>query len=837
MRPPRASEPPAVAMLAVLERAAPRPLSLREIAERLGLERFDPRLLQAGLDVQVAERRLRRIGKNRYQWLAERLPRDRGGFVPDRGVRPRGDALRADRDRVDRRRVAPADPAGPRGRIERRGPIAPAAAAGPAAPSVTGRYSRVRAGFGFVAPEGAARERFPTDVFVPEGMEGSALHGDRVRVEVLRLDPGTSRASGRIAEVVESGVDRVIGVLENGRHGSAAEPTARRARRAARPGPEPERRWWLAPQSDLLPVVSIEGGMEPSAFDAGKLAVVRLTRRPGPVRGAAGELEQVLGDAEDPDVQFLTIALEHGLRIDFPPEVEAECSGLPADPHPEDLRDREDLRDLPFVTIDGESARDFDDAVCLEPAPGGAHRLRVAIADVAHHVRPGSALDAEARARGTSVYFPDRAIPMLPEALSNGLCSLVPGRDRLVLVADLLLDRRGLRKSARFHRGVIRSRARLTYGQVAAVLSSTDTREIEEQREALADLLPQLQRMRDLMRVLYRRRIDAGSLDLDLPEALVDLSEEGRSVGVRLSVRNDAHRIIEEMMLEANQAVALHLGEAGLPFPYRIHEPPDAVDVVELNELLGAFGASVEFDEEAGPRPRDVQRALVALDGHRLSRVLSRQVLRTLKQAEYSTVNRGHFGLAFATYCHFTSPIRRYPDLLVHRQLGALLDGAAEDARGLGAEMAESARTSSERERAAVAAERAMLDLKKAEFMLDHLLEPAEATVVSVARAGAWAELDAWPIEGRIDTERLPEPFEFDPRSRALVGVRTGARLRLGDRLRVEATDVSLRRRRIGFAVLEHLGPPGGIEGAGPSEQGRGGVRRRAGRRQAGRGR
>jgi len=848
---PRSSlpEPPVSAMLSVLERVAPRPLTLREIASRLGLERFDPRGLESALSAQAAEHRVRRVGKTRWQWVVERAERDRGPVRPRRegppAVRARGFEGRDGRPGASRpglprerssRALAPGLPGGSRlagrergawqDRDRRRAPAEFEARA--SAPTLVGRYTRTRGGFGFVAPETQGREEHHPDVFVPEGQEGEALHGDRVRVEVLRHDPASRRASGRIVEVVEAAVERVVGVLEIARRSSPPGPAGRRG---GRPGPEPSRRFWLVPQSDLLPLVEITGGMEPSAFDAGKLAVARLVRRPGAGRGAAGELERVLGDAEDPDVQFLTIALEHGLRTDFPPAVLAECEGLPADPGPEDFRGREDLRHLPFVTIDGESARDFDDAVCLEPLPGGGHRLRVAIADVSHYVRPGTALDAEALARGTSVYFPDRAIPMLPEALSNGLCSLRPDRDRLVLVADLELDRHGRRRSARFGRGVIRSRARLVYGEVAAVLSATRTHEIEARREELGDLLPLLSRLRDLMRVLSRRRAEEGSLDLDLPEALVDLSEEGRSVGVRLSVRNDAHRIIEEAMLAANQAVAVRLEEAGLPFPYRIHEPPDPADVAELNELLGAFGARIHLDEDRPPRPRDVQQALAALSGHRLARVLSRQVLRALRLAEYSTANRGHFGLAFATYCHFTSPIRRYPDLLVHRQVGALLDGREDEARALSEAMSRMATACSERERAAVAAERAMLDLKKAEFMLEHLLEPQEATVVSVARAGAWAELDAWPIEGRIDVARLPEPFDFDPRSRSLIGSRTGARLRLGDRLRVEATDVSLRRRQVGFALVEHLGPSGGDAG---EERARDGIRRRRSSRGAG---
>lgn len=837
--------PSPTALRQVLEGVAPRPLTVREIAQRLGLDRFDPRAIEGALAAQVDDRRVRRVGKTRWQWIVERVERDRGPGRPGRdGPRPPGghdQPGRPDRGREatrgfaprgpagDRRAAAPSGPRSGRPWQERREERGDGRARGPSLLEVVGRYTRTRGGFGFVAPEGAARERLGADVFVPEGEEGEALHGDRVRVEVLRHDPVSRRAAGRVLGVVESGIDRIVGVLEAARPHAPAS-AGRGARRAPRPGPAASRRFWLVPQSDLLPLVEIAGGMEPSAFDVGKLAVARLVRRPGPREGAVGELERVLGDAEDPDVQFLTIALEHGLRTEFPAAVLAECAGLPSDPGPADLVGREDLRDLPFVTIDGESARDFDDAVCIEPAADGGSRLRVAIADVSHYVRPDTALDAEAVARGTSVYFPDRAIPMLPEALSNGLCSLLPGRDRLVLVADLVIDKRGQTRSAEFRRGVIRSRARLAYGEVAAVLSATETHEIAARREELGDLVPRLARMRDLMRVLARRRTSDGSLDLDLPEALVDLSEEGRSVGVRLSVRNDAHRIVEEAMLAANRAVAARLEEAGLPFPYRIHEAPDAADVVELNELLGAFGARIEFDAEAGPRPRDVQRALDVLSAHRLSRVLSRQVLRALKLAEYSTTNRGHFGLAFPVYCHFTSPIRRYPDLLVHRQLGALLDGRIDEARALAEAMAGLATSCSERERAAVAAERAMLDLKKAEFMLDHLLEPQEATVVSVARAGAWAELDAWPIEGRIDVSRLPEPFEYDARSRSLVGVRTGARFRLGDRLRVEATDVSLRRRQVGFALVEHLGAPGG---AGEVEAGsrRTVVRRRRGPR------
>jgi ribonuclease R len=319
--------------------------------------------------------------------------------------------------------------------------------------------------------------------------------------------------------------------------------------------------------------------------------------------------------------------------------------------------------------------------------------------------------------------------------------------------------------------------------------------------------------MRDLMRKLLRNRIRAGSLDLDLPDSLIDLSEEGRSVGVRLLERNDAHRLIEEMMLEANCAVARYLTDLTVPLPYRIHEPPDPADIDELNEFLLPFGFHVAY--EGRVEPGDIQRALDEIQKHRLARVLSRRLLRSLTRAQYSTDNAGHFGLAFPLYCHFTSPIRRYPDLLVHRQMGLVFDGETETAR-LHKEMLEPASVrSSQAEREAMEAERAMLDLKKAEFMLEHLHESSPGTIVTVASFGFFVELDAYPIEGLVRTEDLPpDHYRFIEREQALQGVRTRQRFRLGDRILVEATNVSLRRRQIDLALLKRLAPAGAERGA-----------------------
>jgi len=750
----RASPVPTEAILSLLERKAPRPLSLQEMTSLLSVEAYDRRRWMRALELQVAQGRLRRIGKTRYQLQP---PAEKPAHGTKRKPGRKASGAKAGR-------------------------------------SVLGTYSRVRGGFGFVEVEGKAAGRFTRDVLIPEGMEGGALHGDRVEIQIVRRGPRTRRTTGEITQVIEHKTEQIIGVLEN--------------RRGA---------WWVVPESDLLPRVRVACPAKSSAkqvvksprpveADMGKLVLVRITRAPTPRRAPAGTIEKVLGDADDPEVQFLSIALEHGLRTDFPPRVTVEAERLPANPDPKDYVGREDLRALPFITIDGETARDFDDAVQLEALSRGGYRLRVAIADVSHYVIEGSPLDREAAQRGTSVYFPDRAIPMLPHELSNGLCSLNPDRDRLVQVADITYDRHGKRKESHFYRGVIRSHARLTYTKVAAVLSSTDTPEIRALRHELGALLDQLRLMHELMQGLLRKRIAAGSLDLDLPEALVDPAEEGRNINVRFLQRNDAHRLIEEFMLEANQAVALYLKEHDVPFPYRVHEPPDPERIDELNEFLRTFGFSIDYDGEV--EPRDVQQMLDRLQSHPLARVFTRLVLRSLKQARYTTDNCGHFGLAFSDYCHFTSPIRRYPDLLVHRQLGRLFDGKKDCARSAAKTLESASAQSSKCERNAMEAERTMLDLKKAEFMLDHLLEPQAGTVVSVVKFGLFVELDAYPVEGLIHIDQLPgERFLFEETTHTLISPRSRQRFRLGDRLVVEAMNVSLRQRQIDFALLKRIAP------------------------------
>jgi ribonuclease R len=432
---------------------------MKEMARHLGLERWDRREFESVLTKATVQGKLTRIGKNRWR-AATAVARKR---VPRRRSRTRSEP-------------------------------------GSTEPMVMeGRYSRARAGFGFVATTGDDREKIGGDVFVPRGGEAGALHGDKVRVEVRRFDPETGRSTGQVVDVLEQANQHILGRVESviRRDGSGAP------------------KFRVVPHDDRLPILEIIGGRELDASAEDANALVRLTQAPSAREGAKGEVVRILGDLKDPEVQVLHIAIEAGLRLEFDESLQQAADELPTDPDPEEFLGRRDLRNVPFVTIDGESARDFDDAVHLEELPEGLSRLSVAIADVAHYVLPGSELDQEAVARGTSTYFPDRAIPMLPERLSTELCSLMPDRDRLVLVAEMVHDGRGGRLDVQVYRAVIRSQARLTYTQVAALLSEAKTPELEEQRKNLAALLPMLQSMRELMRRLNKKRVRAGSLDLD----------------------------------------------------------------------------------------------------------------------------------------------------------------------------------------------------------------------------------------------------------------------------------------------------------------------------------
>ncbi|TMA39799.1 MAG: ribonuclease R [Deltaproteobacteria bacterium] len=627
---------------------------------------------------------------------------------------------------------------------------------------VAGRLAVHRDGFAFCVPD----EQEEADVYVPAGGVRPAMHGDRV---LVRIEPfqRRGRLEGRVVKVLERGTHRIVGVLRQGRTAAVLVPQEQRL---------------------TLPIL-VPRGAEGGARD-GDMVVAELVRYPGLASEAEARVALVLGPADDPRVETEAVIHAHGLPLEFPPEVAAAARRVPAAPSSAEVARRLDLRALSIVTIDGENARDFDDAVLVEPL-GKGFRLTVAVADVAHYVPAGSPLDLEARARGTSVYFPDRVVPMLPEELSNGICSLKPGEDRLVKAVRLELDARGRLVAASFGDAVIRSAARLTYTQVRQALVDGDA----SVRAALGALLEPLERAEALARLLIARRRARGSIDFDLPEAEVVLDLRGRPADIVRAERSIAHQMIEEFMLAANEAVARELARRGLPFLHRVHEPPAADSVAALARFLEGFGLRLRL-EEGRPAPAAFQAVLEQVQGRPEERLVNTVLLRSMQQARYAAEPLGHFGLATDCYTHFTSPIRRYPDLIVHRILDVALRGAGRVPPDLVAIAEESSR----RERVAMEAEREIVQLKKIQFMQDKAGGVYEGFVSGVAPFGFFVELRDVFVEGLVHVTALGgDYYEHVEAQHLLRGRRTRRTYRVGDRVTVRVAGVSVERRTIDF--------------------------------------
>jgi ribonuclease R len=553
----------------------------------------------------------------------------------------------------------------------------------------------------------------------------------------------------------------------------------------------------------------------------GDYVLVRLTHALLPGVSPVGAVERVLGPPEQAGVEREVILAAHRVPTEFSAEALAEAAGLPAAPLEADCLARLDLRDLDLVTIDGEDARDFDDAVYCEALPRGGFRLLVAIADVGHYVLPGSALDADAQERGNSVYFPDLVLPMLPEALSNGLCSLRPHEVRLCLACDMTVSRAGVVTGYVFHEGVMRSAARLTYTQVATVLglAGGDAAQRAAAGERLgAGIVARLEALRAVYEALRAQRERRGALDFEPAETRIVFGENGRIAEIRPRERNDAHRLIEECMIAANVCAAQVFDGTPVTGVYRAHERPDSDRLDQLREFLGQFGLAL-----AGgyvPRPGDFRAVLEAARGRPFSRVLETTVLRSLKQAVYAAENRGHFGLALAAYTHFTSPIRRYADLLVHRALRYLLRNRrhAHLARGRGARrvtragaypyneetLAQLTAHVSATERRADAAVRDLEQWLKCDYMQDRIGEVFDGTVASVVPFGVFVEIDGLFVEGLVHVSQLGADYYHHDRARQeLRGERTGDRFHVGRRVRVQLARVDLHQRRIDFVPAD----------------------------------
>jgi len=643
---------------------------------------------------------------------------------------------------------------------------------------VVGRVSTNPRGFAFVDPEVPSPDR-TASIYIAGNNLNQAMHGDLVvvRIEHERGD----RAEGRIVRILDRAARHIVGRFEQDAGGQGfVVPFDRR----------------------LTMDVQVPRG-ETKQASPGEMVTVDITRFPTPTRPALGRVIEVLGALDAPGVDTAVIIRKFNLEDAHPEAAIAEAKRLGSAVREKDLRGRTDFRQWPTVTIDGETARDFDDAISLDRRPNGNFWLGVHIADVSHYVTEGSALDADAYERSTSVYFPERAVHMFPSELSTGLCSLNPHVDRLVQSCLMEVDAAtGAVVRYEMHDGVIHSQERMTYTAVNAILTDRDP----AMRARYASLVPLFERMHELFAVLNGRRRRRGSIDFDLKESQIVLDDGGLVEAIVASERNVAHRLIEEFMLLANETVAAHLHAHDVPTLYRVHEEPDPAKVAIFKEFISTLGYALSGTGEA-ISPRDFQKLVEKIAGKPEEKPIAFLMLRTMQKARYDPQNLGHFGLAAGSYTHFTSPIRRYPDLIVHRSLRESRQGMSEDRRAeLTADLPEAARHTSERERRASEAERELVQWKKVRFMADKVGDEFEGYVTGVSAFGLFIELVEHFVEGMVHVSTMADDYyRFVERAHVLRGERNGRVYRLGDRVTVQVIRVDLERRQIDLGLSEIL--------------------------------
>ena len=629
---------------------------------------------------------------------------------------------------------------------------------------IPGTVTAHRDGFGFLVPDDGS-----DDVYLPVPDMRAVLDGDRVAVRLSGSGRGGRRA-GTVVEILARSRDSFVGRYHR------------------------ERDLGWVVESGRSPHHFIVTDRDRGNAEPGQLVKLEILEYPGPEHEARGRVVEVLGDPRDPRV-LTNAAIE---MFHVPSRwaektlADARLIGLEVDPA--DKRGRTDLRKLPLVTIDGEDARDFDDAVFAEPQ-GDGWRLVVAIADVSHYVRSGESIDTEARRRGTSVYFPDRVVPMLPEELSNELCSLKPAVDRLCMVCDMRVDQKGNVTGSTFYRGLMHSWARLTYNAVDLYQRG------EPDSGVPKAVQPVIDNLYGVFAGLHQARGLRGALDLDLPEVKIQLDAAGTIVGVASRRRNDAHRLIEECMIAANVEAARYLGKHKLTTLYRVHAGPEGDRLDDLRLLFQGLG--IPIAETAGTRPAEINRVLKLISDRPDFPMLATAVLRSMKQAVYQPANKGHFGLALSTYAHFTSPIRRYPDLLVHRGIGHLLDGGKPAAFAVDVPAAEQlGTTTSMQERRADEATRYVESRCKCLFMEDQVGATLDGVVTGVTHFGLFVMLRDLLVDGLIHVTSLPSDYyHLEPGARGLKGERTGRAFRLGDDVRVRVVRVDTEEAKIDLAL------------------------------------
>jgi len=641
-----------------------------------------------------------------------------------------------------------------------------------------GRLQTHPAGYGFVAPERPLESG--GDIYISGPLLNEAMHGDRVVVRIERIKEG-GRAEGRIIRILERANQWIVGRYDRDENGMG----------------------YVAPfDRRVLMDIFIPPGQEGGA-DPGLMVSVELTRWPTSTRGAIGRVAEVLGHIDAPGVDTEIIIRKWGIPDAHSDESVAEATGLGTTVAERDIRGRTDFRGVPTVTIDGEHARDFDDAITIDKLPNGNFWLGVHIADVSHYVQEGSALDREAYDRGTSVYFPERAVHMFPSELATGLCSLNPHVDRLVQSCLMEVDRHGTVIRYEFHDGVINSDERMTYTAVNGILTDRNP----DLMKQYARLVPMFEMMHELFQILHEARRRRGSIDFDLNEAEVIIDEGGVIEAIIALERNVAHRLIEEFMLLANETVASYLETQEVPSLYRVHEEPDILKAEKFEEFVSGFGYSLAAPMNA-LRPRHFQKLLERIHGKPEEKPIAFLMLRTMQKARYAAENLGHFGLAAPSYTHFTSPIRRYPDLVVHRALRAVRHGlVTEEIREEWTEeLPDVARHTSEMERRADDAERELLQWKKVKFMADKVGDEFEGYVTGVASFGLFIELVEHFVEGLVHVSTMADDYyRFIESAHMLAGENTRKVYRLGDKVKVQVIRVNMEQRQVDLGLVEIL--------------------------------
>ncbi|RIW38954.1 ribonuclease R [Bacillus salacetis] len=637
---------------------------------------------------------------------------------------------------------------------------------------VRGKLSGHAKGFAFVIPDEPGLD----DIFIPPNETNNAMNGDIVLARVSSESSG-SRREGSIVRILERGVSQVVGTYTESKHFGFVIPDDKKF------------------SSDIfIPKAANMGAVE------GHKVVVKLTSYPEGRKSAEGEVIDILGHKNDPGVDILSVIHKHGITVEFPDEVMEQANNVPDEIDPSELENRRDLRDETIVTIDGADAKDLDDAVTVKQLENGNYKLGVYIADVSYYVEESSPIDQEAFERGTSVYLVDRVIPMIPHRLSNGICSLNPKVDRLTLGCQMEINSQGEVVKHEIFQSVIKTTERMTYSDVNKILVDKD----EKLREHYQPIVPMFEKMEELAQILREKRMQRGAIDFDFKESKVLVDDEGKPTDVVLRTRSVAERLIEEFMLVANETVAEHFHWMDVPFIYRIHEDPKEEKLQKFFEFITNFGLFVRGSANS-VHPRALQEIVEAVEGKPEEMVVSTVMLRSMQQAKYYAESLGHFGLSTQYYTHFTSPIRRYPDLIVHRLIRTyLIEGKLDESTRAkwAAQMDEIAEHTSSRERRAVDAERETDELKKAEYMLDKVGEEYEGIISSVTNFGMFVELSN-TIEGLVHVSYMTDDYyRFDERSMAMIGERTANVFRIGDEITIRVVNVNKDERAIDFEIV-----------------------------------